>query len=328
MSVAEKPTVETPQRSQHQQLLLSSSLAALYVIASFGLVFMGLPLLWRVLDLSDLFNEFLADALLILVTLPAIFGLFVLGRHLEGANPPRGQRAGMSYICLALVVAGLMVFSGSNLWSFIGIAVLVGAAVLFFQPAFTAWLVHCEDAGWFHATTYKPSQGLRVRRATVMGIMVLVICGIITLINRGSLKTGEYQILRPLFGDNSAAATDPWIATLPFSDTNFVLLFRISLTIPILLMVLAGWAAWRVVNWPAFADFLIATEAEMNKVSWTTRKRLYQDTIVVLVTVFLFTIFLFVVDILWIKILTNPVIDVLKHDPAEAARKNQQGAQW
>ena len=33
-------------------------------------------------------------------------------------------------------------------------------------------------------------------------------------------------------------------------------------------------------------DFLIATEAEMNKVSWTTRKRLVKDTIVVLVTVF------------------------------------------
>ena len=41
----------------------------------------------------------------------------------------------------------------------------------------------------------------------------------------------------------------------------------------------------------------IATEAEINKVSWTTRKRLIQDTTVVLVTVFLFTLFLFVVDI-------------------------------
>ncbi len=34
----------------------------------------------------------------------------------------------------------------------------------------------------------------------------------------------------------------------------------------------ALWLAWRVVNVPSFADFLIATEAELNKVSWTTRR--------------------------------------------------------
>ena len=31
------------------------------------------------------------------------------------------------------------------------------------------------------------------------------------------------------------------------------------------------WVAFRVVNMPRFADFLIAVEAEMNKVSWPTR---------------------------------------------------------
>ena len=88
------------------------------------------------------------------------------------------------------------------------------------------------------------------------------------------------------------------------------------------------WTIFRIVHFPPFAEFLIATEAEMNKVSWTTRKRLYQDTVVVLVTVILMTVFLFVIDILWIKILTSPFIDVLKHDPQAAARKNQAGAQW
>ena len=43
----------------------------------------------------------------------------------------------------------------------------------------------------------------------------------------------------------------------------------------------------------------IATEAEMNKVSWPARRRLVQDTIVVLTTVFLFTVFIFLVDVLW-----------------------------
>jgi preprotein translocase SecE subunit len=93
-------------------------------------------------------------------------------------------------------------------------------------------------------------------------------------------------------------------------------------------MLVAGWISWRIVNWPVFADFLIATEAEMNKVSWTTRKRLYQDTIVVLVTVVLFTLFLFVVDILWIKILSNPVLRVLDINPLEERAKQNAPTQW
>jgi preprotein translocase SecE subunit len=106
------------------------------------------------------------------------------------------------------------------------------------------------------------------------------------------------------------------------------LMFSVHLIAPIVLAVLLVWAAWRSVNIPGFADFLIATEAEMNKVSWTNRRRLYQDTIVVLVTVFLFTGFLFVVDIIWIKVLSAPGIQVLLLDPREQAAKNEQKAQW
>ena len=126
----------------------------------------------------------------------------------------------------------------------------------------------------------------------------------------------------------AAPATNPWIVTVPFVEQPVVFMFNITITLPVLCLIAAGWFSWRLANWPTFADFLIATEAEMNKVSWTTRKRLYQDTIVVLVTVILMTLFLFVVDILWIKILTNPIIDVLKHDPQAALRKQQSGAQW
>ena len=41
-----------------------------------------------------------------------------------------------------------------------------------------------------------------------------------------------------------------------------------------LLAVVGLWAAYRVVNLPAFADFLIAVEAEMNKVSWPRERAL------------------------------------------------------
>ena len=49
---------------------------------------------------------------------------------------------------------------------------------------------------------------------------------------------------------------------------------------------------------------------------------------VVLVTVFLFTGFLFVVDILWIKVLSAPGIQVLLIDTRAEAQKQQEKAQW
>ena len=66
-----------------------------------------------------------------------------------------------------------------------------------------------------------------------------------------------------------------------------------------------GWVIFRIVHFPPFAEFLIATEAEMNKVSWTSKEDLYRSTMVVLTTVLLMAVFLFVVDWLWLFILRN-----------------------
>ncbi|MBM4071681.1 MAG: preprotein translocase subunit SecE [Planctomycetes bacterium] len=95
---------------------------------------------------------------------------------------------------------------------------------------------------------------------------------------------------------------------------------------PLILFGLLIWVPWRIVNWPLFADFLIATDAEMNKVSWTTRKRLFQDTIVVLVTVFLLTTFLFFIDILWIRVLS--AVQVLRVDVRAEQLKQTEKTQW
>ena len=97
---------------------------------------------------------------------------------------------------------------------------------------------------------------------------------------------------------------------------------------PVVLAILLLWVSWRVVNWPVFADFLIATEAEMNKVSWTSRKRLVQDTIVVLVTVALLTTFLFVIDIIWIKVLSWDWIQVLRVDVRAEQLKASEKTPW
>ena len=64
-----------------------------------------------------------------------------------------------------------------------------------------------------------------------------------------------------------------------------------------LLLAAFVWVSYRLVNFPSFADFLIAVEAEMNKVSWPTRVELFRSSIVVLIMMFAFSIFLAGCDI-------------------------------
>jgi preprotein translocase subunit SecE len=62
------------------------------------------------------------------------------------------------------------------------------------------------------------------------------------------------------------------------------------------------WIAFRLVNWPRFADFLIAVEAEMAKVSWPSRRELIQSSIVVLVNMVLLAALLWVFDAAWFAV--------------------------
>ena len=73
----------------------------------------------------------------------------------------------------------------------------------------------------------------------------------------------------------------------------------LSIGVPGALFFLGVWVAYRAVNLPSFADFLIAVEAEMNKVSWPTRGELYRSSIVVLVVIFALTAVLFGFDFIW-----------------------------
>jgi preprotein translocase subunit SecE len=65
------------------------------------------------------------------------------------------------------------------------------------------------------------------------------------------------------------------------------------------LLLLGLWVSYRVVNVPVFADFLVAVEAEMNKVSWPTRAELGRASAVVLIVIFSLAIILSVYDTLW-----------------------------
>lgn len=59
------------------------------------------------------------------------------------------------------------------------------------------------------------------------------------------------------------------------------------------------WLGYRIVNIPAFADFLIAVEAEMNKVSWPSRGELIRSSVVVIFVIFLLALVLFAYDLIW-----------------------------
>lgn len=59
------------------------------------------------------------------------------------------------------------------------------------------------------------------------------------------------------------------------------------------------WLSYRVVNMPRFADFLIAVEAEVNKVSWPSRPELIRSSLVVIFVIFVLSTVLFGFDLLW-----------------------------
>jgi preprotein translocase subunit SecE len=67
--------------------------------------------------------------------------------------------------------------------------------------------------------------------------------------------------------------------------------------IPAVILVAGLWIGYRAVNEPTFADFLIAVEAEMNKVSWPTKTELIRASMVVIILIFGLTVILYSYDV-------------------------------
>ncbi len=329
MAVAVKNTPETAPQRTANVLAVGSLVGTVYVLGSLAVLFYGVPAVWDLLvkALVGSSGSFVDRSLLLVVMVAVAAGLGLVGQRLLGTNPPKGIRAGIFSGALGVIVAFLLAVgighilerslgsdgaAGPWLTAAIGL-VLVGAwGWLLFQPSLERWLLTLEEQGWFSAAAYKRSQGQRVRRGTILGILILAATGIWTLINRDTLH----------------AASEGWTVLLPFSDGRTVtLLPHLQFTLPILLAAFAMWVAYRIVNFPPFADFLIATEAELNKVSWTTRRRLIQDTIVVLATMVLMTVFLFTVDVLWVKLMSSSWIRVLQTGQS-TSQKQDNSQDW
>lgn len=146
------------------------------------------------------------------------------------------------------------------------------------------------------------------------------------IVERGKYKEEEQKLRQN--EETLPQIGEPQPASGPVVYRSLTLLPALPFTIPLLLTAAALWLAWRIVNVPIFADFLIATEAEINKVSWTTQRRLVQDTIVVLVTVVLMAFYLFSMDVVWKSVLSWPPIGVLKISEKQDATQPIEDRPW
>jgi preprotein translocase subunit SecE len=88
------------------------------------------------------------------------------------------------------------------------------------------------------------------------------------------------------------------LATTP--ESQVVTLQLLRWVFPTLLLVAGIWIGYRTVNYPKIADFLIAVEAEMNKVMWPSQDELVRSSLVVIVLLLSFAAMMWVFDLIWV----------------------------
>jgi len=138
---------------------------------------------------------------------------------------------------------------------------------------------------FFSAGLYKRSQGRIARQATFGVLLITAVLG------AWSLKEFLTDKSLPLL----SIVVDAKTHKVAYDRVNGV--FRLGF--PLVFAVVGGWLAFRLVNRARFADFLIAVEAEMAKVSWPSRRELYRSSLVVLITMFGLAAVLYAYDIFW-----------------------------
>lgn len=141
-------------------------------------------------------------------------------------------------------------------------------------------------AGFF--TIHKPTQGRTTRIATGAGAALLIALTLHFLLT---------QVPAWFFTDVATRQrVGPWW-------TGGVVVLGLVLSA----------IAWRLINKPDNAEFLIATDSEMKKVSWTSRKQLWGSTKVVITFMLMIALILFMVDLVFHYLFW--IIDVLKFKP-------------
>lgn len=132
----------------------------------------------------------------------------------------------------------------------------------------------------FQVGVYKRSQGRITRQVTFAVLAISMALAAWSLLNFMSAVTFPSSFL----GMNVEAIVDAG---------------QLRWLLPAVVLLAGLWISYRVVMLPRFADFLIAVEAEMNKVSWPSRPELVRSSLVVIFVIFVLAFLLFGYDIVW-----------------------------
>jgi preprotein translocase SecE subunit len=154
-----------------------------------------------------------------------------------------------------------------------------------------------ERHGFF--TIYKPGQGYWTRLGTGIGAALIILLTIHFFWTH--LPPWIEQMVAP------RGATPDQLAAARVTARNITLGICIGTGVGLSVL------SWWLTNKPTNADFLIATDSEMKKVNWTSRKDLIGSTKVVIAFMFLIAFFLFAVDVIFGYFFY--LIDVLKNKP-------------
>jgi preprotein translocase SecE subunit len=313
MATAVQTNAEPQAPNPRTRLAFASVLGALFVLAGIGLAAYLVPQVWKdsVSPALAQAGGFVDVALRLLAQLATVVAVIWIGSKLAGDNPPKGIRGGI-FLTISALITTFFITRAVWMNTAEGIAMVASAGVAVVMLVLTyrflvsdrgtQYMHALEEQGWFSTFLHKRSQGTRMRRYTLLGMLLVGWSGVWAIITHEPFGRGN------------------WNLQVPFTDKIVTVLSDIEYSVPLLLAALAFWVSWRAVNAPSFADFLIATEAEMNKVSWSSKRRLFQDTIVVLVTCVLLTIFLLVVDLFWGWLLSLKPIGVLPPQTQQSAK--------
>lgn len=126
-------------------------------------------------------------------------------------------------------------------------------------------------------SVYKRNQGRVTRQVTFAALAVIVGLGIWRLSQLLALQFG---------GDSSLSAGGADLGVVRF-------------LVPGVLLALGLWLCYRAVNIPKFADFLIAVESEVAKVSWPTADDVVRSSAVIIFLIFALAAILAAYDLFW-----------------------------
>jgi preprotein translocase subunit SecE len=131
----------------------------------------------------------------------------------------------------------------------------------------------------FSTSVYKRSQGRVTRQVTFLALTAAW----------GIAVWRLAQILPAWF-----ATGGPMTQALPADNFGFI-----RFGVPLLIFAAGAWLAYRAVNLPRFAEFLIGVESEMSKVAWPSLGEVARSSAVVIFMIFALSFILAAYDLFW-----------------------------